>query len=469
MKKYVRLIKKITVLLLILCLLPLSNVSAGELGRSVSSRRVSDNKYGSYTVTTITGLTPYVFMPTGTTSDSEEDYMSVATMMETYGEQNRFVCACNAGIFYASEEGRWYGFNHKEADGPVICNGVVLKSAESIDHTECTLLVVDEDGAMGYAPFDTDVDALAAGTATWYDIHGEPVTGRKIVSAVTGFVPIVINGKNVYSSKDKNLHGYMNFVGHYTRSATRQVLGVKEDGSVLLFTDDDGWTLLEAAKVAINNGCVFAYNLDGGKSAQTVLGRETENGYETEVVVGKGVNARTVPTFIVFTADNCMPVSADPVGWEAEIAAVPFDHTEACLAGSLRVTVHYLNANGKVSSRTLISSAAAEPGPISHQTWGGSTEYKNCRVVHKGESRAGVLIYTMTRAESEGCISANRNTRLDGKYYDYSSGYSMQLDEEGVSLFYTAGDCELSAYIPFSQFDAFESGISPSGARETVG
>lgn len=469
MKRAFRLIKTAVSVLLILCLLPLPSVIASDAGGSVTTRKISDSRNGDYTMTTVSGLTPYVFMPTGTTSAEESDFMNVAGMMNVYGEQNRFVCAINAGIFYASDEGRWYGFNHKEADGPVICNGVVLRSPESVDHTECTLLVVDADGAIGYAPFDTDVDALAAGTATWFDIHGEPVTGRPIVSAVTGFVPIVINGKNVYSSKDKNLHGYMNYVGHYTRSATRQVLGVKEDGTILLFTDEDGWTLLEAAKVAINQGCVFAYNLDGGKSAQTVLGHETENGYETEIVVGKGLAARTVPTFIVFTADNCMPVSADPIGWEVEITDTPFAYSEACIPGCLRVTVSYLNANGKLSYRTLISSAAAEPGPIPHKTWGGSTEYKNCHVVHTGESRAGVLICTMTPTESEGCIAANRNTRLDGKYYDYSSGYSVILEEDGVTLLYSTGDIELYYHLPYSLFEAFEADRLAFGSSEAVG
>ena len=456
MKKIKHTIRILLSLFLVLCFLPAPSVHADDVQGTVKWRHVSDTKYGDYTMTTITGYTPYVFMPTGVTSAEEEDYMNVETMMRVYGAHNRFVAACNAGIFYASEEGRWYGFNHKEADGAVICNGIVLKSSESVDHTECTLLVVDETGAIGYAPYDTDVDALAAGNATWYDIHGDPVTGRRIVSAVTGFVPIVINNKYVYNSKEKFLRGYMNYVGHYTRSATRQILGVKEDGTVLLFTDDDGWTLLEAARVALKHGCVFAYNLDGGGSAQTVLGRETNSGYETEAVVGKGTEARTVPTFIVFSADNCMPVSADPIGWEAEVAAVPFDHTEASLAKSLRVTVTYLNANEKLSYRTLVSSAAAEPGPLVHKTLGGSIEYEECRVVHTVESGGGVLICIKTQEESEGSIAANKNTRLDGRYYDYSTGYIITVEDDGVSLMYETGDQELYCFVPFSSFEEFE-------------
>lgn len=456
MKKNVRYIK-ITALLLILCLLPVQTAFAEESTGSVSTRKVSDSKYGDYTLTTVTGLTPYVFMPTGSVPETAEDVMNVADMMQTYGAQNRFVCAVNAGIFYASEEGRWYGFQHKEADGPTICNGVVLKSAESVDHTECTLLVIDEEGSIGYAPFDTDADALTAGTATWYDIHGEPVTGQKIVSAVTGFVPIVIDGKYVYDKKDKELHGYMNYVGHYTRSATRQILGVKEDGSILFFTDEDGWTLLDAARVALRQGCVFAYNLDGGKSAQTVLGKETDTGYETEVIVGKGTAARTVPTYIVFTADNCMPVSADPIGWSAEPAGTPWELSEAEISKNLKVSVRYLNANGKISERRLFSSAAAEPGLLRHKTRGGSLEYDKCHIVHTSETRGGVLICTMTREEQEGCVSVNRNVREDGKYYDYSSGYSILLSQSSAFLSYQAGDLELDCEIPFLRFEEYAS------------
>lgn len=455
--------------LLLLCLLPLTPVTAEESEGSISTRHISDSKNGSYTMTAISGYTPYVFMPTGVTTETPEDVMNVATMMQSYGEQNRFVLAVNSGIFYASEEGRWYGFNHKEADGPVICNGVVLKSAESVDHTECTVLVVDETGAIGYAPFDTDADALAAGTATWYDIHGEPVTGKRIVSAVTGFVPIVINGKHVYSSKDKLLHGYMNYVGHYTNSATRQVLGVKEDGTILFFTDDDGWTLLEAARVAINQGCVFAYNLDGGRSAQTVLGNETEAGYEVKTVVGKGTEARTVPTYIVFTADNCMPVSADPIGWETEIIGKPAAYSAGVLASCLSVRITYLNANGNLSCRTLITSAAAESGPIQHKTWGGSAEYDKCRVLHSSETIGGVLICTMTDEESRGCIKVNRNTRQDGKYYDYSTGYTMELSQDAVTLSYSTGDLALEQCIPFRLFREYEEPVLSPEALATVG
>lgn len=443
---------KTAALLLITVLLLLPSVFAEE-GGSVSSERVSDKKYGRYTLTEVRGLTPYVFMPTGASPEEAEDVMNVAGMMAVYGEQNRFVCAVNAGIFYASEDGRWYGFRHKEADGPTICNGVVLKSAESVDHTECTLLVIDEEGSIGYAPFDSDADALAAGTGLWYDIHGEPVTGKKIVSAVTGFVPILIDGETVYDSNDRNLHGYMNYVGHYSRPATRQILGVREDGTILFITNDDGWTLLDAARVALRQDCVFAYNLDGGKSSQTVLGRETKSGYETETVVGKGTGARTVPTYIVFTADNCMPVSADPISWEAEVTGGPFDFSAEAIAQKLRVTVRYLNANGKISERTLISSAAAEPGPIEHETWGGSTEYGKCRVMHTGETRGGVLICTMTPSEASECVAVNRNVRRDGKYYDYSTGYSFSVGEDSVILTYQTGDLELVREIPLRLFE----------------
>ena len=49
--------------------------------------------------------------------------------------------------------------------------------------------IADEDGNVGWTDFYADADALARGNGYYYDIHGNKVTGKKIVSAVTGFVP----------------------------------------------------------------------------------------------------------------------------------------------------------------------------------------------------------------------------------------------------------------------------------------
>ena len=445
--------KRITAagLLLLLLLSLLSPFAGAEETEPVRFETVRNTKQGDYTVTTLHGLTPYVFMPTGAGTENSGDIMNAWQLLERYGEENRILCACNAGIFYASEERRWYGYHYKEADGPVICNGVVLKSAESVDHTECTLLVIDETGAVGYAPYDTDADALAAGTGIWYDIYGNAVTGRRIISAVTGFVPIVINGKNVYSRSDTALHGYDNYVGHYTRTATREIFGVKANGDFVLLNDKEGWTLNDAAKAAIREGCVFAYNLDGGGSAQTVTAEETEEGYTITSRAGRGIEARTVPTFLVFTADNCMPVSADPVSWTVTAEDCPAVWEESAVAECLTVTVQYLNADGNISERKLITAALREEGPIEHAVLGGSTSLSGCTVVKKGESGSGVFVYKKTDKDTEGCIEANRNTRLDGCYYDYSAGYTIELTETEALLRYETGDTVLSAAVSYEE------------------
>ena len=397
-----------------------------EYGRSY------DQRFGSFQYLSATGLTPYVFVPTGAGGGEPEDYLGVSEMLSIFGEENGMLGACNAGIFYDTTQPGLYCFNAFEADGVVIAGGVVLKSLEALDHSECDILVIDADGSAGWADYWADADALAAGTATYYDIYGRPVTGKRIVSAVTGFVPILIGGENVYNSEDTTRHGYHNYVDHYTDAAARQIIGVKPDGSYVFLVNDSDWTLSDAAEAAKSLGCVFAYNLDGGSSVETAVAH-TEAGYRVETLKKLRYGFNRVPTYFVFTASDRLPVSAVPASIRASVpegTVFPAGAALPEIAGALEVTEVLTNANGRHSERRVYSAQALDGRSLYHTVIGGSENRAECLVRTQTTSPNGTLYYTKSEADSAHSLYWNKNTRLDGKYYDYSTGFTVSTADD---------------------------------------
>lgn len=449
-------IGRLLLLLLLAASLLSGTVSAaaddgGEVQGIVSYCSLTDDEFGSYKRVTVWGLTPYVFMPTGAGSENPDDFLTVTGMTERYGGEYAIVAAINAGIFYNAGTPTQYGFHFREADGVVIADGVVLKSCESIDHSECDILVIDEDGAPGWTDYSADADALAAGDGYYYDVNGDLVTGKKIVSAVTGFVPIVVGGENVYDPADALLHGYDNYVAHYTAAAPRQVFGVRDDGAYVLLSSVTGWTLDTAAHAAVTEDCVFAYALDGGGSAETVLGHTDSGGYTARTVRSQFRGERPLPTFLVFTADNKAPVSAVPVSIEAELPGTfPVGVTAAEIAAAATVTEYLENADGNLSCRALYS-VEARPGvtEITHTVIGGE-DISRAEVKSERTGPAGTLVYTKTAEDTALSLRNNGNTRADGRYYDHSAGFTVSVDGDLT----TAGDKTVTfSYLPGGGYD----------------
>ena len=428
-----------------LCLAALlfaSGAAAGESDARVTRDTVYDQVNGVYECVTVAGLKPCVFVPTGACGESPYDYTNVTRMMQTYGEAGGFAVGINAGIFYNNGTPTQYCFPYKQGDGVIISNGVVLKSTESIDHSECDILVIDEDGALGWADYFADADALVRGTGTYYDAFGRAVTGKRVVSAVTGFVPIVIGGNNVYDPNDGMLSGYHNYVNHYLIPATRQVIGVRADGVYVILSNLNGWTLNDAARAAVSQGCIFAYNLDGGGSAETVLGKYTDGGYTVSAVRPQvGAEERALPTYIVFSAEP--PVSAAPLSIEAALEggdACPAGLTIEEIALRLRVTEYFRNANGKTSARRLYSACGRSEQPLFHCVISGDVadyiNYEMDSFRHQilfprrkvSTSPQGTLYYTKSVGDMKVSLINNGNTRLDGCYYDYSAGFTLEID-----------------------------------------
>ena len=205
---------------------------------------------------------PFVYAPNG----GDAATLSPIDMMA----DKDFVLVVNAGIFDTTT---------LMPDGILIQNSEVICNSETKTHPSCFALTIDADGNLSYAQPDADADALAE---------------NGVVSAVSGFMPIIVDYKAFSSTK-------WNKVSHYTRKAQRQIIGQFGNGDYAIITcegqgfqNSQGWTIAQAQSICQKLGLKFAYNLDGGGSTATLLNKKQFNS------VYEGNTGRIVPTYIVF-------------------------------------------------------------------------------------------------------------------------------------------------------------------------
>ena len=364
-----------------------------EQPKSLTYTVAEDPTYGAYTIVESKGYTPFVYIPASngslTADKIVDDMATLASDLSTYGAANNILAASNAGIFYNWNERNGYGYEYCyaqwEPDGVVIANGVVIKSTESIDHTECDPLIITAGGQVGWADYFVDADALVAGKAYYYDINGNKVLQSEsdpstyVVSAVTGFVPILVGGEVLYDETDDNLtdgkvFGLDNYVGHYAGAAARTVFAANEEGYAIICANGSVKQLAELAK---NLGYTFAYNLDGGRSVALYVGEDTDgNGIidpETDAFTNSytelKASSRKDPTYIVFTSTNQAPVSATPKDLVAEYDGATLDAGIDIydLSEHLIVIEVLTNAAGNDDFRRVYSLAALkDTDPIQH-------------------------------------------------------------------------------------------------------
>ena len=364
-----------------------------EQPKSLTYTVAEDPTYGAYTIVESKGYTPFVYIPASngslTADKIVDDMATLASDLSTYGAANNILAASNAGIFYNWNERNGYGYEYCyaqwEPDGVVIANGVVIKSTESIDHTECDPLIITAGGQVGWADYFVDADALVAGKAYYYDINGNKVMQSEsdpstyVVSAVTGFVPILVGGEVLYDETDDNLtdgkvFGLDNYVGHYAGAAARTVFAANEEGYAIICANGSVKQLAELAK---NLGYTFAYNLDGGRSVALYVGEDTDgNGIidpETDAFTNSytelKASSRKDPTYIVFTSTNQAPVSATPKDLVAEYDGATLDAGIDIydLSEHLIVIEVLTNAAGNDDFRRVYSLAALkDTDPIQH-------------------------------------------------------------------------------------------------------
>lgn len=233
---------------------------------------------------------PFVYAPNGAGAGTKTTF-DLSTAEGWY-------LAINSGIF---------SMTTKMPDGILIQNGVVLKNAPASTHPQSKPLTIDRNGNLGYAAYDADANVLAA---------------SGIVSAVCGFMPIVINYEAVPSTE-------WNSVGHYTSNAQRQIIGQWGCGDYAIITcegrsthNSDGWTMEEAQQICIKHGLKFAYNLDGGGSTETMLGLKHVN------TIYEGTTGRIVPTFIVFNGTDDLGITVEPSSEYTTLEYVKFTGTQ---------------------------------------------------------------------------------------------------------------------------------------------
>ena len=255
---------------------------SGSVTATVKEFKPAGYKY-AYQITELSaGATPYVYAP------NNGKGMAASTAINKLKNTNAIVVA-NAGTFEKD------GF----ATSTVIQNGSVLQSGST-----CTALVIGQNGKNpGWADKGTSAQGLVGGSAQYHDMNGNLTTGS-IYSAVSCFSPIIVGGKVADGSSSS--FDFKKYSSHYRNTRARQILCVKGSSSNPLYSiisnknegTTGGWNWGHMTTVAKDYGCVYAYNLDGGGSTATWTRSSTSADFTHYG------GSRSVPTYIVFTADN---------------------------------------------------------------------------------------------------------------------------------------------------------------------
>lgn len=211
---------------------------------------------------------PFVYAPNGDGAGT----MSTLRMMN----KNNFFIGINAGLFHHSD-------GTKLPIGYLVENGVIIQ--EEIDTERKSYpLTIDSSGNLSYCAYNADLQDL--------------ITNDNIVSVVSGWYPIIENYVNT------NIN-FIDIESSANTNAQRQIIGQFGNGDYCIITCEgrnynhsDGWTIAEAQTICKKIGLKFAYNLDGGGSTETVIGKKQINSiYENN-------DGRIVPTYIVFNGTN---------------------------------------------------------------------------------------------------------------------------------------------------------------------
>lgn len=229
-----------------------------------------------YAYVEVENSVPYVYKP-----NAQGSFWYDLNNISAGRESGNIVIMANAGVF---------NMDTLQPVGTTIQNGKVVSDGEATKSKQT--LVIDAEGNVGY------IKSGAVSTSSSYVdvLTGKTVSGKKIVSAVTAFVPVVLNGKKA-TAYEKQFSNYR----------ARSIFCVRGKGSYTLITntgegESGGWNFDDMATVSLRRGCQFAFNLDGGGS--------TSLAWRTSIHSGFSVYAATeryVPTFIVFTVDNLAP------------------------------------------------------------------------------------------------------------------------------------------------------------------
>ena len=213
-----------------------------------------------------------------TSTDGSLDGAKRSTL--EYARNNNSIFVLNAGLFDMATN---------KPIGQTIIDGVSVVNAphpqgangETISDTECYPLCIDANGNLS-APYDKNVD-----TADMID--------DGVVQATSGWGKLIENFEITQADIDAEIV----HPGKYIR----QAIGQYQNGDYCVCTVDmtrgpvkneAGLTYEALAQIFVDHGVKFAYSLDGGGSAETVIGNRQLN------PIYEGTAGRAVPTVISF-------------------------------------------------------------------------------------------------------------------------------------------------------------------------
>ncbi len=212
-----------------------------------------------------------------TSLDGSVDGSKVSAL--NFAKRNNSIFTMNAGLFNT---------NNLQPVGQTIIDGVSYVNTPMVDdmgspisEQECYPLCIDANGNLS-APYARNVD-----TSMMID--------DGVIYAVTGWGKVVDNFKPCPDTVDNEIV--------HAETYIRQVIGQFQNGDYFVCTVDKsrgsveneaGMTYADLAQLLVDKGVKFAYSLDGGGSAETVIGvRQLNPIYE-------GTVGRAVPTVITF-------------------------------------------------------------------------------------------------------------------------------------------------------------------------
>ena len=161
--------------------------------------------------------------------------------------------------------------------GTVIQNSVVLQQGSAQNsNPEDYVLTIDDNGDIGYANFTDSASALVT---------------NGVVSAVTGFAPVLIDYEEFNADNDAD--------------SPRQILGQYDNGDYVILTTEGRnhqgggyFTTAQIKRLCGELGIKTAFQVDGGGSVETVIGKKQLNSFYDNTL------GRKVPTYIVFNGST---------------------------------------------------------------------------------------------------------------------------------------------------------------------
>lgn len=177
--------------------------------------------------------------------------------------------------------------------GIVIQNGVFLGNQGGTEPYHTTL-TIDSNGMLGYA----DQSATA-----------EELIARGVKSTISGYYPIVYD-YNDFDSFSPAVAEHLTTSQGMTGDAQRQAICQYENGDYLIITSEGRgfngsgyFTGKKMQSICKQYGVKFAYMLDGGGSAETVIGQKQLN------MIYENTYGRRMATYLVFNGTDKFKLS----------------------------------------------------------------------------------------------------------------------------------------------------------------